>query len=193
MPKLGRKMYEFEELDEITRKWMLNEYLKEESSSMPYRSNRLTELGGNVFPKEMERAIREGNEESLAKALSESKYWLPSETYERNGKICSRRINPISAAQFLANTEFNTWYTRGFARRLIEEGQEDCQVVRVAQASNPRNECSSHENKKYKVQDIYKGHRVRYWPPPGIPDSFSIPSGTNCHHSIKRISKSNNE
>lgn len=182
-------MFEFEELDGITRKWMLEEFLKEESSGMPYRSNRLTDLGKDAFRKEMEKAIKEGNEDSLAKALSDSKYWLTSEAYERNGKICSRRINPIFAAQFLSNTEFNTWYTRGFARRLLEDGQEYCQVVRVASAIDPREECLYHENKIYKVQDIYNGHRVRYWPPPGNPNEFSIPSGTNCHHSIKRLSK----
>jgi len=34
-------MYNFEELDEITRKWMLQEFLNEELSGSPYRSTRL--------------------------------------------------------------------------------------------------------------------------------------------------------
>jgi hypothetical protein len=59
-------MYKFEELDDVTRQWMLREFLSEEESGTPYRSSRLSELGEEIFSKEMERAIREGNEESLA-------------------------------------------------------------------------------------------------------------------------------
>jgi hypothetical protein len=85
-------MYNFEELDEITRQWMLKEFVSEEKSGAPYRSSRLSELGAEIFPKEMERAIREGNEESLANALTNPDYWNPSETYRTKGGIRSRAI-----------------------------------------------------------------------------------------------------
>lgn len=169
---------------------MLEEFLNEEKSNAPYRSSRLSEGGLKIFPKEMEKAIIEGNEESLAKALMNPDYWNPSESYMSKKGIRSRVINPTSAAQFLARTEFITWFTRGFARRLIEEGETLCQVIRVAPADEPRGECRSHEDKIYNVLDIYKGHRVRYWPHPGKPGEFSIPIGTNCHHSIRRSPKS---
>ncbi len=39
-------MYNFEELDEITRQWMLKEFVSEEKSGVLYRSSRLSELGG---------------------------------------------------------------------------------------------------------------------------------------------------
>jgi len=183
-------MYEFEELDNVTRKWMLEEFLNEEKSGAPYRSSRLSELGLKIFPKEMEKAIIEGNEESLEKALMNPDYWNPSESYKTKNRIRSRIVNPISAAEFLARTEFTIWFTRGFARRLIEEGETLCKVVRIAPADEPRRECRSHEDKIYNVIDIYNGHRVRYWPFPGKPDAFSIPMGTNCHHSIRRAPKS---
>ena len=180
-------MYNFEELDDITRKWMLEEFLHEERSGKPYRSPRLSSLGLEIFPKEMEKAIVDGNEESLAHALSRSDYWNPSEAYTRSGKNYMRKINPTKAAEFLAYTEFNTWYVRGFARRLIEEGNENCQIYRAAPAWQPRPECLEHEDKIYNVQEIYEGHRARYWPHPGNSNVFSIPIGTNCHHSIRRI------
>lgn len=116
-------MYEFEELDDLTRKWMLDEFHLEENSSAPYRSSRLSELGLKIFPQEMEKSIIEGNEESLAKALTNPNYWNPSEPYMSKNGMRSRAINPTYAAQFLARTEFITWFTRGFARRLIEEGE----------------------------------------------------------------------
>ena len=180
-------MYNFEELDETTRKLMLEEFLKEERSGNPYRSPRLSSLGLEVFPNEMEKAIREGNEENLAQALSNPAYWKPSEPYTRSGNVYTRTINPIKAAQALASTEFNTWYVRGFAQRLIEEGEEYCQVYRAAPAWEPRAECLVHEGKNYRVQEIYNGHRARYWPLPGNRNALSIPVGTNCHHSIRRV------
>lgn len=182
-------MYNFEELDENTRKWMLEEFLEEENSGNPYRSTRMSSTGINIFSTEMERAIQEGNEVTLAYAISDPRNWQPTELYQRGGITRSRRINPEKAAEFLANTEFLTWYTRGFARRLMEEGEGSCQVIRVAHAWAPREECLIHENKIYNVLDIYNGHRVRYWPLPGKLSAFSIPSGTNCHHSIRRIHK----
>lgn len=180
-------MYNFEELDETTRRWMLEEFLNEEKTENPYRSPRLTPLGLEIFPKEMEKAIREGNEESLAKALSHPNYWQSREVSRRGTTIYTKSINPIKAAQALAYTEFNTWYVRGFARRLLEEGEEFCQVYRAAPAWEPRSECLEHEGKTYKVQEIYDGHRIRYWPKQGNPKALSIPAGTYCHHSIRRM------
>ncbi|MGB2697349.1 MAG: hypothetical protein WBD28_05745 [Candidatus Zixiibacteriota bacterium] len=182
-------MYNFEELDETTRKWMLEEFHREEESPKPHRSERLSPLGIDIFPKEMENAIREGNEETLAQALSNSTYWKPSELSQRKGGIFRKKINPIKAAQSLAYTEFDTWYVRGFARRLIEEGEEYCQVYRAAPAWAPRGECLEHEGNIYKVREIYNGHRARYWPPPGDPSALSIPVGTNCHHAIRRVQR----
>ena len=180
-------MYNFEELDEITRKWMLEEFQKEERSGTPYRSRRLSPSGLEAFAKEMEKAIREGNEETLARALSNPAYWQPSEPSQRRGKIYRKKISPLKATQSLAYTEFNTWYVRGFARRLIEEGEEYCQVYRAAPAWQPREECLEHEGKIYKVKEIYDGHRARYWPPPGYPNALSIPVGPYCHHTIRRV------
>ncbi|MGB9858617.1 MAG: hypothetical protein ACPLQP_01630 [Moorellaceae bacterium] len=182
-------MFYFEELDEVTRHWMLVEFFKEESSGNPYRSTRLSPLGLEVFPREMERALREGNEETLAAALALPGYWKDCETIYRRGKPINRRIDPVNAAKELAFNEFNTWYVRGLARRLMEEGEKFCQVYRAAPAWEPRAECLQHEGKIYEVRIIYDGHRARYWPPPGNPNAFSIPVGVNCHHTIRRVRK----
>jgi len=180
-------MFNFEELDETTRQYMLSEFRAEEGSGHAYRSARLSPSGLAAFPAAMEDAIKHGNEETLTQALSQPSYWNPTETYVRSGITRERRVNPAKAAEFLARTEFNTWYVRGLARRLMEEGEEYCQVYRAAPAWEPRGECFQHEDRIYRVQEIYDGHRARYWPPPGNPNALSIPVGTNCHHSIRRV------
>ena len=69
-----------------------------------------------------------------------------------------RRINPNSAAKLLAHTEFTTWYTKGFARRLMEENIDLCKIYRAEIAQNPRCECTKLEEKIIQVKKIYDGH-----------------------------------
>jgi hypothetical protein len=182
-------MFHFEELDAITRKWMLEEFLSEQRNPDSYRSPRLTSTGLTAFPLHMEAAIKDGDESSLAYALSDSDYWLSHELGRRGTKVFRKRIDPEVAARMLAFAEFNTWYVRGLARRLTEENVPKCQVYRAAHAFSPRGECLQHEEQIYDVKEIYDGHRARYWPDPGNPSAFSIPVGTNCHHSIRRWSE----
>ena len=70
---------------------------------------------------------------------------------------------------------------------LIDEGEEYCQVYRSAPAWESRAECLQHDGKIYSVQEIYNGHRARYWPSPSNPTALSIPVGINCHHSIRLV------
>lgn len=93
---------------------------------------------------------------------------------------------PQSAAR-LALTEFSTWYVRGFAKRLLDEGVAQCQVYRGAQPKWEPGECADHEGRVVPVQSIYDSHRARYWPEPGDAAAFSIPFGPSCHHVIRRM------
>jgi hypothetical protein len=136
----------------------------------------------------MRDALVEGNEISLTQALTVASLWSPTRESHRNGRVhISPRTDVESDALRLAHTEFLTWYVRGFARRLIDEGEEDCVVYRAAPAWEPRAECLAHEGRTFSVRAIYTGHRVRYWPPPGRPEAFSIPAGPECHHAIRRV------
>jgi len=54
---------------------MLEEFLTEENQAIHIGVQDFPLLGIKVFPKEMENAIRNGNEESLAHVLSNPAYW----------------------------------------------------------------------------------------------------------------------
>ncbi len=179
--------FNFEELNDLTRKYMLMEFEAEEQGGMPYRSSYLSSAGSKMFPALMAQAIRNGNEETLEDSLRHPNYWIPFDTRTRAGHLEKYRVNPANAARMLASSEFNTWYVRGFARRLIEEGEEFCRVYRAAPALQPRTECMIHEGQIYRLQDIYDGHRRRYWVEPIDKNALSIPTGPNCHHTIGRI------
>jgi len=182
-------MFNFEELDEKTRKYMIDEFKEEKSSQNPYPgSENFSTKGRNLFPEIMKKAILYGNEESLEKDLTDSLLWneVTKPIKSKTGKVFTKKINPATEAKRFAQTEFNTWYVRGLAKRLLEEGVESCQVYRAAPAINPRVECCGYENQIFSVKDVYNGHRKRYWPKPGAPRALSIPIGPNCHHSIRR-------
>jgi len=99
----------FEELDQTTRDLMLAELEAELAGPNPYFGRGLSPSGRATFPDLMRRAIREGNEVSLAADLERADYWNPTETYERNGVVRERQVNVRQASERLALTEFNTW------------------------------------------------------------------------------------
>jgi hypothetical protein len=168
---------------------MLAEFASEESNGNPYRSRVLSGPGLAAFAELMRETLQHGDEVSLGRSLSNPAFWVATETYERNGVVRERRINVQQAAERLSITEFNTWYVRGLASRLLREGVASCEVYRAAQPKWEPAECTTHEGKQYPVRDIYAGHRARYWPEPGDMSVFSIPFGPGCHHTIRRLRK----
>jgi hypothetical protein len=169
----------FEELDEKTRTYMLREFEAEEASGKPYRGQNLSMQGLEVFPRFMREAIVQGNEQTLTSALNNPQYW---HTYKKSGKP----VKPEDEAERLGLTEFNTWYVRGLSKRLMDEGVKECQAYRAALPKHQPSRCPLQEGQIYPLDLVYKGHRAKYWPPPGNLAAFSIPDGPNCHHTIRR-------
>lgn len=179
----------YEELDDATRKSMLEEFEKEQQLPTRYQSKALSPFGLSAFPDLMRAAIKAGNEEVLAKDLAQPAYWTPQEEYTRNGITRLRKRNIDQSANRLATTEFSTWYVRGFAARLITEGEVDCEIYRAAQPKWEPGDCAEHEGKIAPVEIIYENHRSRYWPEPGDSTRFSIPFSPGCHHVIRRVNR----
>lgn len=150
----------FEELDDETRKWMLIEFEAEENSE-PYRPTRLNGTGRKKFAEIMVRTIQTGNIQSSEADISTG-CLKSTEERTRNGKTHEVKV-PNNAAHVLAHTEFTTWYTRGFARRLIEEGVEVCEIYRAEAAANPRCSCLRREGEVVSVKAVYDGHRPYHY------------------------------
>ncbi|WP_419860318.1 hypothetical protein [Candidatus Palauibacter sp.] len=176
---------DFEELDGTTRQYMMQEFECEITGDNPYYSKALSSRGREVFPELMKQAIEEGTEQTLETALDRPEFWNPTESYVRKGIPRERRVNVRQAAQRLALTEFNTWYVRGLAKRLMDEGVTHCQVYRAADPKWQPSECSEHEDKIFSVSRVYDGHRAKYWRTANS-DAVSIPFGPGCHHTIRR-------
>ncbi len=180
-------MMRFEELDETTRRYMLAEFEAEEATDIPYRSDKLTPKGLSAFPDLVRDAILQGDETRLTDSLSDRTFWRELERWVVRGVTTFRRYSIPDAAEGLGLTEFNTWYVRGLARRLMDEGQTHCQVYHAAPGRTDRGSCVTYEGKTVSLAEVYGGHRARYWPKPGNPQAFSIPAHTMCFHTIRRL------
>ena len=179
-------MMKFEQLDSKTREYMIAEFVKEQESQNPYISTELNELGRSEFVKIMKNNINTGNEISLKEELSDKSFWKESGIRNRAGKEYTYRINPVNSAERLALTEFNTWYVKGLATRLLDEGESKCSIYRADTAVEPRCECTKWEDMQFDLKTIIEGHRKRYHGSNIDKSAMSIPSGPNCHHTIRK-------
>jgi len=180
----ARSPMNYEELDEITRRIMLEEFEAEEAGAIPpYRGTNMTPTGRAAFPGLMREAIIHGNGETLAASLKNPEYW-----FSKGGVVRQRNIDYNDEAARLGLTEFNTWYVRGLAKRLMDEGERECQIYRAAYPKTGLSNCPLQEGAIVALELVYKGHRAKYWPSRN-PTAFSIPAGPNCHHTIRRIPK----
>ncbi|MBI0583329.1 MAG: hypothetical protein ISF22_03775 [Methanomassiliicoccus sp.] len=175
----------YEELDQETRRWMLEEFGAEEAGE-PYRSPSLSAKGREAFGEMMREAITSGTEESLAAALKPKELWAEYEPSPLGG---IRKTEPARAAVALARSEFNTWYIRGLCRRLMEEGETYLQIYRAADADAPGDQCVPYQNMVLEIRHVYNGHRAKYWPVKND-RVFSVPCGPPCRHTVRRISSS---
>ena len=166
----------FDDLDSTTREYMEREFLREQESEERYRPKTLSPLGQAVFPTLLLEAIRDGNAETLAQSLRREHVDDTVEPKDIEWRVRSLALN-----------EFNVWYVRGLAKRLLDEGVEECEVYRGAEG---RQRCKG--NKGYQreglfpVRLVYDGHRAKYWPERND-DAFSIPCQGGCHHTIRRV------
>lgn len=166
---------------------MLREFEAEQANASPFQSALLTPAGRTAFPDLMRQAIRDGNEDTLKTSLAAPGVLSESEEYVRDGVTRTRRVNIPQAAERLSLSEFNTWYVRGLTAILRAEKVATCQVYRAAQPKWEPADCQDHEGLVVPVDQVYLGHRARYWPPPGNPSAFSVPFGPNCHHTVRRV------
>lgn len=143
----------------------------------------LTPVGWDAFRDAMPQALEAHDDEWLRSQMGNHSYW--EDYLLRRGKPVD--YNKPDAVQKLTFGEFNIAYIRGLATVLQTRGQEMCVIYRADDAYVPRSECSAWEDQEILVSDVLAGHRVRYHPPPGDRRAFSVPSGPNCHHSIRAI------
>jgi len=147
----------------------------------------LTDAGWEAFAKAMPSALAEHDDEWLLGEMDQAEYW--SDAWPRrnpSGTVTMVRYNKEDALKRLCYGEFNIAYIRGVAMALQARGDQMCVIYRAGDAAEPRSECSEWEGLEVPVAQVLAGHRARYFPPPGDRSVWSLPTGPNCHHSIRK-------
>jgi hypothetical protein len=167
-----------EEWADLSANWPRDEW--------PY-GKQLTDDGWVAFEQAMPEALASKDDGWLVSEMSAPAYWLDRSPRKTKNGVTMVNYNKQDALERLCFGEFNIAYIRGLARALLARGETTCLVYRADPAYEPRAECSEWEGQAFPLADVLAGHRARYFPPPGDPTVFSIPTGPNCHHSIRAV------
>lgn len=166
---------DFRHLDSRTRQLMLEELEYDMQREKLYYSTRLTDRGRSEWPSLLREAIENGNDISLAQALRQRRCL---KSYERRkGRLVKV---PVTAAEMLAEGEFNRFYIRALCRRALEEGVPYLQIYRAKPVLNPRPESIAREGKLISPADLLKDLREH----PGVDTALGVPAGPNSGLSV---------
>ncbi|MBX2800878.1 MAG: hypothetical protein KTR31_24570 [Myxococcales bacterium] len=120
----------FEELDTLTRAFMLDELKRDRTQGSLHLSARLTVAGIRVWPALLKWALRDADPARLAEQLR------TDGRMERVGTLGTP--GGRDAARVLAEGEFNRFYCRGVCRRAMARGHRVVEVVRAHDPDQPR-------------------------------------------------------
>jgi hypothetical protein len=148
--------FDFEEVDEATRKYMLDEVERDIAYGKLYLSKNFSATGKAAYPDLLRKAVTEGTEQTLTNALRYAGFWTfikgqssfasprplrPMRSLKSGpsgfGSAGSNldQINNIAAT--FAEGEYNVYNMRGLCIKLIAEGQNKAEVYRAKAVDEP--------------------------------------------------------
>lgn len=150
------------------------------ASGALYESPRLSDRGRADYPTLLLNAVGDGSDESLANELGAHGRLKEMESATRNGKTFPKKV-PVTAAETLAEGEFNRFYARGLCRRAIAEGQKNVRVYRAKEVSAPRAASEAMIGKSVDAQALLDDLRSSS----GVDPALSLPPGPNSGLSVE--------
>ncbi|CFB67745.1 hypothetical protein QLL80_004350 [Yersinia enterocolitica] len=167
-------------LDASTREFMKLEIQYDYDHDNFYTSNYLSPEGKKAWP-----AL-------LSESVDFDDKWLEQEIVKRGllAQFHTRRTPsggttqakvPVTAAQTLAEGEFNRLYARGLCSRVVAEGGHSVEAYRARESLHPRPESQAIIGKKFLVRDVIQDLRTNL----GVDSSLGVPPGPNSGISVK--------
>jgi hypothetical protein len=172
----------FYNLDERTRKLMLEEMEFDIAHNQLHISPLLSGQGQRDYPNLLRDAIQSGSDESLAENLRAHRRIvraLPRRNKLKEGYGIAAA--PRNAADIIAEGEFNRFYIRALARRAMEDGLPELIVYRAKKALRPRAESETLVETAIPPQDLLDDLRSHTDQPPRL----GVPSGPNSGLSVR--------
>jgi hypothetical protein len=174
--------FDFPQLDERTRVLMVKEFALDDSSPKGvYRGRRLNSEGERIYLSALLVSLQEGTGISLQAQLEPvpGTLWVP----EIINKIGRRSPTPYTAAQTLAEGEFNRYYMRAICRRALEEGDGTVTVRRakLVEQSRPDDEVRVSVGDILDADAVLQDIRLH----PGEDTALGMPRGPNSGLSLE--------
>lgn len=168
-------------LDARTRELMMNELEYDLDHDTLYLSTRLTQAGRGHYLDILRSAIRTGTTESFAAELRQRRNLKTHEEREKpKGGTTLARV-PATAAETLAEGEFNRFYIRGICRRALEDGINEVIVYRAKVVRDPRPESEAMIGRGLGAQALLQDLRRN----PGVEPALGLPPGPNSGLSVR--------
>jgi hypothetical protein len=171
-----------ENLDERTRRLMLDEMEYDIQRNQFHISPLLSGQGQHDYPALLREAIKNGNDETLAESLR---------AHRRLARAVPRRspkggftiaATPDNAAEILAEGQFNRYYIRAVARRAIEDGVPEVVVYRAKPVKQPRPQSEALVESTLPADRLLEDLRSYTGDdPPGL----GVPAGPNSSLSVR--------
>jgi hypothetical protein len=147
-------MFNFIDLDEKTREYMLEAIDEAEQNNHIYFSPRFNDAGKQLWISLLKEAAREHNEHWLAYQLEANEAITGLEVAKKPLGGYSIRHVPHTAAATQAESQFNRFYILGLAKRARAEGIPYLQVYRAEERENPRPESEALVGRMLTVDEI---------------------------------------
>jgi hypothetical protein len=171
----------YPDLDERTRQLMLAEVARDEAEGRLYLSQRLSARGLADYPSLLRDAIERGTDDSLATALrSQGRLNAQEQKRKPSGGYTVAAV-PVTAAETLAEGEFNRFYARALCLRALEDGLSEVEVHRAKQVQNPRSASQAKIGQRIPARALLEDLRTH----PGVDTALGLPPGPNSGLSVR--------
>lgn len=128
----------YKNLDDKTRKFMLEEIAWDVERGAVYISNYLNDAGAAAWVDLLREAASSGTDDTLAAHIRDGNFLkVQVERRKPKGGFTLARV-PINAHETMGEGEFGRYYVRGLCRRAIDEGVPHLLVYRAKAVAQPR-------------------------------------------------------
>ena len=133
-------MFKFENLDDLTRSSILQAIEEAERTDNIYFSTRFNQSGRTQWLPLLKQATKEFNEHWLAYQLEANRLLIDFEGARTPSGGYTIKHIPHTAAETLAEGQFNRFYILGLCKRARAEGISHLEIYRAKARSDPRSE-----------------------------------------------------
>lgn len=171
----------YENLDDRTREFMLQEVKSDIASDNLYLSPRLTDKGKETYASLLIDAIKNFGDAWLANELRSRGYLKAYEQRKKTRGGYTMAKVPVTAPETLAEGEFNRFYVRGLCLRAIHDGIAEVEIYRGKPVKRPRSESEAMIGKRIPVDLLLKDLRES----PGVEPALGLPPGPNSGLTVR--------